>query len=123
MIIAVWIVSGLLALAYLFVGINKLVSPKSKLEDQMTWVQKTSGSQVKVIASLEILGALGLILPVLTGILPILSPIAALGLIVLQLVAIGVHLRIGEKMILPNIVLLLLALFVALARFGVFGVI
>ena len=123
MIIAVWIVSGLLALAYLFVGINKLLSPKSKLEDQMTWVQKTSGSQVKVIASLEILGALGLILPPLTGILPILSPIAALGLIVLQLVAIGVHLRIGEKMILPNIVLLLLALFVALARFGVFGAI
>jgi hypothetical protein len=123
MIIAVWIVSGLLAPAYLFVGINKLVSPKSKLEDQMTWVQKTSGSQVKVIASLEILGALGLILPVITGILPILTPIAALGLVVLQLVALVVHLRLGEKMIVPNVVLLLLALFVALARFGVFGAI
>jgi hypothetical protein len=123
MIIAVWIVSGLLALAYLFVGINKLVSPKSKLEDQMPWVQKTSGSQVKVIASLEILGALGLILPVITGILPILTPIAALGLVVLQLVALVVHLRLGEKMIVPNVVLLLLALFVALARFGVFGAI
>ena len=68
------------------------------------------------------LAAIGLILPPLTGILPILAPLAAAGIVVLQLGAIVVHVRRGEqKGIVVNIVILLLALFVALARFGAFG--
>lgn len=121
MIIAVWIVSGLLALVYLGAGAMKLVSPKERLVKNMAWVEDFSAPVVKLIGALEILGALGLVLPVLLNIAPVLTPLAASGLVALQLVAIIVHLRRGERMIVPNAVLLLLALFVALARFGVFG--
>ncbi len=121
MIIAVWIASGLLAVAYLGAGAMKLASPKEKLAKNMAWVEDFSAPVVKLIGALEILGALGLVLPVLQHIAPVLPPLAACGLVVLQLVAIIVHLRRGERAIVPNIVLLLLALFVALARFGAFG--
>jgi len=121
MIIAVWIVSGLLALVYLGAGAMKLVSPKERLVKNMAWVEDFSAPVVKLIGALEILGALGLVLPVLLNIAPVLTPLAASGLVALQLVAIIVHLRRSERMIVPNAVLLLLALFVALARFGVFG--
>ena len=121
MIIAVWIVSGLLAVVYLGVGAMKLVSPKERLAKNMGWVENASAPVVKLVGALEILGALGLVLPVLLNIAPVLTPLAASGLVAVQLVAIVVHLRRGERAIVPNIVLLLLALFVALARFGAFG--
>jgi hypothetical protein len=121
MIIAVWVVSGLLAVAYLGAGGMKLVTPKEKLGANMAWVEDFSAPIVKLIGAAEILGALGLVLPVLLGIAPVLTPIAAAGLVLVQVAAIIVHMRRGERMILPNVVLLLLALFVALARFGVFG--
>lgn len=121
MIIAVWIVSGLLAVVYLGVGAMKLVSPKERLAKNMGWVENASAPVVKLVGALEILGALGLVLPVLLNIAPALTPLAASGLVAVQLVAIVVHLRRGERAIVPNLVLLLLALFVALARFGAFG--
>ena len=66
------------------------------------------------------LGAIGLILPQATGIAPILTPIAALGLVAVQVGAITVHVRRKETKVLPvNIVLLLLALFVAIGRFAI----
>jgi hypothetical protein len=119
MLIAVWIVSGLLALAYLFAGGTKVITGYDKIQDRMTWTSHAKSWHVKVVGILEILGAIGLIVPALTGILPILAPIAASGLALLQVVAIVVHVRIGEgKKIAPNIILLLLALFVAIARFA-----
>ena len=76
---------------------------------------------MKIIGALEVAGAIGLILPWLLDIAPILTPIAALGLVLTMLGAAIVHLRRGEtQMIVPNIVLGLLALFVALGRFGIF---
>jgi uncharacterized membrane protein YphA (DoxX/SURF4 family) len=119
MLIAVWIVSALLALAYLFSGGTKVFTSYEKVQDRMTWTSHAKPWQVKVVGILEILGAIGLIVPALTGIVPVLTPIAAAGLALLQLVAIVVHVRIGEgKKIAPNVVLLLLALFVAIARFA-----
>lgn len=116
--IAVWIVSGLLALAYLAAGLMKLTTPKEKLQEKMAWARGFSAAQVKVIGALEVLGAIGLIVPVLTGIAPVLTPIAAVALVVVQVVAIVVHVRLGEvKQIAPNVVLALLAGFVAVARF------
>jgi len=117
--IAVWIVSGILALAYLGAGFMKAATPREKLAERMGWVEGFTPLQVKLIGVVEILGAIGLIVPVLTGILPILTPIAATGLVIVQVVALIVHLRRGEvKEIAPNIVFLLLALFVAIVRFG-----
>ena len=111
--IALWIVSGLLALANLFVGTMKLVRPKTALVEMMAWAGDFSSLQIKVIGALEIAGALGLILPRLTGILPWLSVVAAFALVVLQLVALSVHVRRKETVV-PNLVLVALALFVGI---------
>jgi len=117
MTIAVWIVSALVALAFLAAGAMKTFRPKSALRDQMSWVDDFAEWQVKAIGILEILGAIGVILPAATGIAPILSPIAAIGLVIIQLGAIVVHARAREtQMIVINLVLAALAAFVAVGR-------
>lgn len=117
MLIAVWIISGLLALAYLASGGAKVVTSYATLKKQQEWVEDFSPGAVKVIGALEVLGAIGLILPRLLNILPALAPIAAFGLALVQLVAVVVHVRRHDdpKRLPVNIVLLLLALFVGLA--------
>ena len=81
MSIAVWIVSGLLAAAYLFSGSNKLFRRRDALKPIMPFVESLAPWQVKVIGALEILGAVGLIVPVLTGVASLLTPIAAVCLL------------------------------------------
>ncbi|MEQ1737871.1 MAG: DoxX family protein [Rhodoglobus sp.] len=122
MLTIVWIASGILAAMVLVPAGMKLFTPKAKLERSMAWAEDFSGWQIKAIGVLEVLAAIGLFVPPLTGILPILAPLAAAGLVVLQVGAIVVHVRRGElKGIGLNTAIVLLALFVALARFGVFG--
>jgi DoxX-like family len=118
--IALWIVSGLLAAAYLFAGANKVLRPKDKLvATGLAWAEDFSPATIKFIGTVEILGAIGLILPWLTGILPVLTPIAATGLVLVQVLAIIVHFRRHEAKVVPmNFVLLLAALFVAVFRFA-----
>jgi uncharacterized membrane protein len=116
--IVVWIVSGLLAAAYLFAGTNKATRPKDKLVDNLPWAEDFSPATIKFIGIMEILGAIGLILPWLTGIAAFLTPLAATGLVILQLLAIIVHLRRREAKVVPmNTILLLAALFVAILRY------
>src|SRR5579859_5106043 len=78
---AVWIVQILLALAFLMAGATKLTQPVEKLAERMAWVNDFSPSIVRAIGAVEVLGALGLILPAWTGILPWLTPLAAAGLV------------------------------------------
>lgn len=115
MIIAVWIVSGLLALANLGAGGMKLATPKEKLGPQMAWAENFSPLQIKLIALAEVLGAIGVIVPALTGIVPILTPIAAIGLAIIQVGAIVTHARRKEPVVV-NLVILALAVFVAVTR-------
>jgi uncharacterized membrane protein YphA (DoxX/SURF4 family) len=116
--IALWIIQVLLALAFGMAGLMKLTQPKEKLAGQMAWVNDFAPTTVKVIGALELLGALGLILPLLTGILPWLTPVAAVGLVLTMLGAMVTHLRRHEnQMLVVNGVLLLLAAFVAYGRF------
>jgi hypothetical protein len=119
MSIAVWIVSGVLAAAYLFAGSSKLLRSRESLRPTMTYVESLTPRQVKVIGALEILGALGLILPVLTGIAPVLTPLAAVGLALLQVGAFALHVKRGEAKTaaLINGLLFLAAVFVAVIRF------
>ena len=85
----------------------------------MAWTEDFTDGQAKAIGVVEVLGALGLILPAALDIAPILTPIAAAGLAVSQLLAAVVHVRRGEKQMLPiNLVLAALAAFVAVMRFG-----
>ncbi len=115
--IALWIVAGLLALAFLGAGTMKLTRSKEQLAGAgMAWTEDFSAGMVKTIGGLEALGALGLILPPLTGILPALAPIAATGLAVTMIGAIVVHVRRREQFT-PALVLLALAAFVAIGRF------
>ncbi len=110
MLIALWIVNGLLALAMLGGGFMKLVTPKAALAAKgMAWTDDFSAGTIKAIAALEVLGALGLILPLLTGILPILTPLAGTGLAIIMIGATVVHLRRREPFA-PALVLALLGI-------------
>lgn len=118
MSIALWVVQGLLAVAFVMAGTMKLTQPKEKLVAQMAWAENFEPSILKLIGGLEILGAIGLIAPLLTGILPWLTPVAAVGLILTMLGAMYTHLRRNERqLMIVNLVLLLLAAFVAYGRF------
>jgi uncharacterized membrane protein YphA (DoxX/SURF4 family) len=107
----------LLALVFLATGSMKLLRPKEQLASSMKWVGHVSPQTVKAIGAVEILGAVGLILPALTGILPWLTPLAAIGLALTMVGAIITHMRLGEaaKAIAP-LVLLLLLMVVAYGR-------
>lgn len=118
--VALWIVAGLLALAFLAAGGMKLSQPKEKLHASgMGWVEDFAPGTIKLIGALEVLGALGLVLPALLDVAPVLVPLAATGLAVTMLGAMVVHLRRKEsQLIVVNLVLFALAAFVAVERFG-----
>jgi len=117
MIIAFYIVAGLAALAFVGSGLLKLIRPKPALKASgLTWVDDFSATSVRLISVAEILGGLGLILPVLTGIAPALSPIAALALAILMTGAIVVDAR-HKLTIVPALALALLAIAAAVLAF------
>ena len=116
--IVLWIVQIVLALAFAIAGIMKVTQPVYRLETRMGWVKDVGPRGVRLIGSLEILGAIGLILPAITGIWPWLTPLAAAGLALTMVGAMITHGRRGEySSIGANLVLLLLALFVVYGRF------
>ncbi|MDP5315238.1 MULTISPECIES: DoxX family protein [Streptomyces] len=94
--IAYWIVAGVLAAFYLYAGGKKAVQSQEQLAPMMGWVDTVPMGLVRVIGTVEILGAAGLVLPPLTGIAPVLALVAALGLLVLQVLAGALHLSRGE---------------------------
>jgi len=105
--VAYWIVAALLAALYLFSGVKKVAQSQDQLRPMMGWVDTIPMRVVRLIGTLEILGAAGLILPPLTGIAPWLAIAAAAGFFVLQIGAIRLHLGRGEvRLIGLNIVLL-----------------
>ena len=117
--IALWIVQVLLALAFLAAGALKLTQPKEKLDAQLKWPEDFSLSQIRLIGAVELLGAIGLILPAVTDIVPVLTAWAALGLAVLMAGAVWTHRRREEPQGMAVAgALLLLAAFVAWGRFG-----
>jgi uncharacterized membrane protein YphA (DoxX/SURF4 family) len=117
--IVLWIAAGLLALVFLLSGGMKVAQPKEKLKANMDWVEDFSPGMVKTIGALELLAAIGLILPAALDIAPILVPLAATGLVLIMIGAIVTHVRRKENQALPiNVILLVLAVFVAWGRFG-----
>ncbi|MEM7114515.1 MAG: DoxX family protein [Chloroflexota bacterium] len=120
--IVLWSISGLLALMFLAAGGLKIIRSRAELQKDVAYVEDFSDGQVKAIGGLEVAGALGLILPKALGIAEILTPLAALGLFLTMVGAAITHIRRDEMpMIIMNIILGLLALLVALARFGIFA--
>lgn len=118
--VALWILAGVLAFAFVGAGVLKLRKSKEELGSDMPWVEDFSAGQVRGIGVVELLGAVGLILPALLDIAPILTPIAAAGLAITMATAVVVHLRRGDGFAaaVPSIVLGGLSLFLAIMRFG-----
>lgn len=116
-----WIVAGVLAAFFLAAGLTKLSQSKAKLGEnpQMKWTEDFSAGTLKLIGAAETLGALGLILPGVLDIAPVLVPLAASGLAIIMAGAAITH---GRRKELPqvgiNVTVLILALVVAIFRFG-----
>ena len=106
-------------MAFIMAGTFKVSLPKEKLKEKIGgWVEDFASGQIKTIGTLEILGGLGMVLPMSVLNMDILTPLAALGLILTMIGAMSVHLKRGEKKeLVPNILLLILAAFVVIGRF------
>ena len=116
--LVLWIVAILLAVAFGMAGLTKASQPKEKLAPKMPWVNDYSANGVKLIGTAEVLGALGLVLPWATGIAKILTPLAAVGLAVIMVLAAIHHARKRETQgVAVCVVLFALAAFVAIGRF------
>ena len=116
--ITLWIAAGVLAAVNLMAGILKTTQPREKLLPNMPWVEDLSQNTIRLIGTVELLGAVGLILPWALDIAPVLTPLAATGIAVLQVLAFATHVRRREPQALPiNAVILAAAVFVAVGRF------
>ena len=119
--LSLWIVAGLLAVVFLAAS-AKLFVPKEKIAGMAAssrWVEDFSPGALKAIGALELLVAVGLILPAALDIAPILVPLAASGAVLLFVGAVITRLRRGEKAtIVVDLVYLAMAVFVAWGRFG-----
>ena len=113
-----WILQGILASMFVMAGIMKSTQPIDKLVKSVNWVDRFPVKTVRFIGTAELLGAIGLILPWLLNLTPILTPVAATALATVQFLAIFHHAKHKEgKAISFNIVLLVMASFVAYGRF------
>lgn len=119
--LTLWIAAGLLAVVALVGGISKTFVPKEKLAEAPGggWTEHASVGFVKTLGVLELLAAVGLILPAALDIAPVMVPVTAVCWVLLMVGAMITHLRNGEvKFIVLNLVYLALAAYVAWGRFG-----
>jgi hypothetical protein len=117
--VVLWIIAGLLAAAFLFSGTFKLVLPRDKYIAAQPWAADAPPWAPVAIGILELLGAIGVIMPAILGVAPILVPVAATGLALIMAGAVAMHLRRRELAALgPSAVLLILAVALAWGRFA-----
>jgi len=115
--IALWIVASIVALFYVMAGGMKTFNTATFVE-KAPWAQRMGVARVRVVGVLELLGAVGIVLPQLTGIgAPLLTILAAGCLALVQIVAIGIHLAEKSYASLPiNAAMVVLPLFVFFGR-------
>jgi uncharacterized membrane protein YphA (DoxX/SURF4 family) len=120
--ITLWIAQVLLLGMFGMAGVMKTFMT-ARAKETLPWAKERSDTFVRFVGISELLGALGMFLPLLTGILPWLTTLAAVGFAIIQILAIfTVHLPKKEYNVLPmNVVLLALAIFVAWGRWGLFA--
>ncbi|MFF5262040.1 DoxX family protein [Actinomadura viridis] len=120
--VLLWIVQGFLAIIFALGGWERVSRPIAELTGKYPWVRTSPPAMVRFIGVVELLGAIGLVVPAATGIVPVLTPAAATGLAILMASAAAMHLRRKEPAGLPvTAVLLVLAALVAWGRFGPYG--
>ena len=119
--LALWIAAGLLAVVALVGGVTKVFVPKPRLAASHggEWTGDASVGFVKTLGVLELLASVGLIVPAVVGIAPVLVPVTAVCWVLLMLGAMITHGRLGQfTLVLLNAVYLALAAFIAWGRFG-----
>ncbi|WP_036510339.1 DoxX family protein [Nocardia aobensis] len=122
MSIFLWSLQSVLAALIGLSGINKLVQPKASLDGKFPWMQTVSQGRIRFIGFVELIGAAGVIAPGATGVAPILTPIAAVGLMIFAVLAALLHIRRKEiSGVLTVTVLFALAAVIAWGRFGPYG--
>ena len=115
--IVLWVAQVVLAVLFGMAGTMKATAPLAQLAQKMTWVAAVPAALVRFIGVSELAAALGLLLPSATRIRPVLTPLAAAGLVVIMVLAAGFHSSRGEAQVVPvNLVLGALAAFVAWGR-------
>lgn len=120
--ILLWVGQVLLALSFLAVAYgHSLAFESSSARPGMGWLLAVGPGRMRIIGALEGLGAIGLIVPAATGVLPLLTPVAAFCLTVLMVFAAIFHVRrVGEtRNTITNLVLAALGFLVAFGRFYV----
>jgi hypothetical protein len=119
--LTLWIVTSLLAALSLAGGLTKTFVPREKLAAQKggEWTARASDGFVKTLGLLEILAAIGLILPAVLDIAPVMVPVTATCWVLLMVGAMITHGRLGQyKLSMLNAVYLAVAVFIAWGRFG-----
>ena len=118
--IALWIAASLLAAVALTGGATKTFIPKEKLQvhEGAAWTRTFSPAAVKALGLIELLAAIGLILPPLVDIAPVMVPVTAVCWIALMAGAMITHGRLGQfKLVLVNVGYVVLAVVIAVGRF------
>lgn len=111
--IALWVLQGLLAVAFGGAGLMKVTTPAEQLAAKVDLPARAT----RLIGAAELLGVLGLVLPGIFGTATVLTPLAATGLAVVAAGAVVYHRQRKEPFV-PVAVLLVLALVVVVGRFG-----
>ncbi len=116
--ITIWVAQVILAGSLIWAAWMKLFQSIEQLSAMWPWAGEVPDAFVKFTGIVDLLGAMGLILPSLLRIKPNLTPIAAICIIVLMICASVFHIVRGEvSNIGANIVFALIAAFIAWGRF------
>ena len=119
--VTLWITAGLLAAVALVGGVSKAFIPKERLAAQSggEWVADADVGFVKTLGALELLAAIGLIMPAVLTFAPVMVPVTAVCWVLLMVGAMITHGRRGQmKFVMVNTVYLAIAVFIAWGRFG-----
>jgi hypothetical protein len=114
-----WIVQAILAAIFAMSGLVKAIQPKDKLAGKYPWMRAISPAMVRFIGVMELLGAIGLVVPAAAGVASVLTPIAGTGLAVMMVLAAAMHIRRKEPSgVAVTAILFVLVALVAWGRFG-----
>ncbi|MCF8569916.1 DoxX family protein [Gordonia sp. HY002] len=116
-----WIITSVLAVAYTVGAGSQLLMSKEKyrsLAESQHWVDDFSAGQIKAIGTIKLIGAIGLVLPTVGNVAPVLVPLAACGLMLFMAGAATTRFRRSEWALMAgDVVFLALFGFVAWGRF------
>lgn len=115
--ILLWIAQGILCAMFLMAGTMKMITPDDEMMKNMPDASAGFLTFIRFLGACEFLGGVGMILPSLLRIKPILTPIAGMGIAITMIVAVGMHISKGEtSATVTTAVLAVLAIFVIWGR-------